>query len=167
MIEQKFTIYNFLAKKLDCKIYDSINDFETDLKNNLIDKRCIAFLHHNIFDIDKKEIICQIFTARGDYEWFKLVGNVVTEYYRRTLKNNWFGISYHLDTNEPLEYYKFEGTTIYKFNYYTNEKTGCTNNGGWDNLPKHFQEKLDKEEYFNKIYLWAEKPYGNIIGVLP
>jgi hypothetical protein len=167
MIEQIFTIYNFLANKINCKVYLSINEFEEDLSNNLLDNRFIAKKYYDIFDIDKQEIIGSVYTSRNSFEWIKIVNTTITEFYRRTIKNNWFGISYDVNTFEPIEYYKVIDNTLYKFDFYTNEETGFTNNGGWEALPDYFKNKLDKTIYKNRIIYWAEKPYGNIIGVLP
>jgi hypothetical protein len=167
MIEQKFAIYNFMAEKLNCVIYGSINDFQTALESNGLDRRCVASKWYDVFDIDKKENIAQVYFARDRFEFFKLVGNSITEHYRRTVKNNWRYIAYDLVTGTPIEYYKTDGETLAKYDFATHEKTGFTTGSPWKNLPLQFKDKLNEAEYSNRIVYWSEKPYGNVIGVTP
>ena len=165
MNEQQLVIYNFFANKNGVNIYNSVDDFTFDIENKKADKRFIANKYYDVFDIDKKEIIASVYLARGEFEWIKIVGNEITEHYRKTIKNDWCFINYDIKTGEPIEYYKSVGLVLSKYDYNTHEKTGFTNDGGWLSMPKHFQDKLDKEKYLHKIVYWAEKPYGNVVGI--
>jgi hypothetical protein len=167
MIEQKFAIYNFMAKKLDCVIYDSVDKFKAALDSSALDKRCVAKKWYDVFDIDKQENIAQVYLARDSFEIFKLVNNEITEHYQKTIKNNWLYIAYDLVTGDPIEYYVVDGDNLNKYDFVTHEKTGFTTDSSWENLPEYFKNRLDKTKYSNKIMYWAEKPYGNVIGVTP
>jgi hypothetical protein len=166
MIEQKFVIYNFLAKKLGVDTYDSLDAFTNALENNTTDKRCVATKYYDVFDIDKQEVIASVYLARGEFEWIKIVGNKITEHYRQTIKNGWCFIAYDILTEEPIEYYKAEGLVLSKYDYHTHEQTGFTNGGGWLSMPLRFKDKLKKNKYLHKVVYWAEKPYGSVVGLL-
>lgn len=165
MKEQCLVIYNFLATKLGVDTYNSVIDYEEAVANGTADKRCIPYKYYDVFDLDVQIVIASVYLARNEFEWFKVVGNKITEHYRKTIKNDWCFINYDVNTGEPIEYYKADGLKLNKYDYHTHTLTGFTNDGGWLSMPDKFKAKLDKNKYLHSIVYWAEKPYGNVVGL--
>jgi len=164
MTQAELNIYNFLAKKLTVSLMGDVNALASAIENGTADKRCIPSYFYDVYDIDKKEVIATVWTARGKFEWFKTAGTQITEYYRLINKNNWFAISCDLNTLEPIEYYIEAGNLLTKYDYHTNVELGHTTQCQYNGLPSAFQEKLPRSQFNNTIVYWAEKPYGRVIG---
>lgn len=156
--------YNFLAIKNSSSTFSTEEELNAAIENKSADFRCVPNFLYHVYDINKKEVIATVYHARDHFEYLKVANNQVTEFYRKFLASKHVFKTYDLkDTNKELEYYKKIGTKLIKYDTITNEETGFTNET--ETLPDEYKNKLNGFPHMNLIYYWADKPYGQVIGV--
>lgn len=163
----RLAAYNFLAKKLGLVEFSSEEELFSTIQNNTADKRCIPSFWFCVYDINSKQKIADLFTARNRFEIVKVANGVVTEFYRNFINQPIYYRSYDLvDTEKETEYYSMDGVRLVKYDSNTHQELGYTTDVAAEKMPEDFEAKLSNFQYKDNILYWANKPYGQIVGVM-
>lgn len=170
IIDIEHSVYNFLAAKAGGFVFSSIDEFKNSKLNNELEKRFAPYFWYSVYDVDKKQAIAYLWKAQGGFEVIKtnLSGSVI-EHYRRNFKDNVVYVSLDLETKELIEHYKLiqenNAVKLCKFDANTGALLGWTQDSDYNNLPESFKSKLADCAFKQSILYFAEKPYGNVVGV--
>lgn len=123
-------------------------------------------LLYSVLDIDKREVIAEVWTARSGFEWVKvsMTGEILEHYRQQGLPDGVLFRSYALDSLSEIEFYRMDNDRLTKHDTKSRKKLGFTQ--GPESLPKSFESKLDTTQLQRLVY-WAEKSYGRVVGIAP
>lgn len=162
----EYSAYNFLAGLYRLEQFSDVDAFVAAKESDLLVKRAIPTFWYVVYDIDSKKVIATLWFANSEFEFLKIgLDGTVLEHYRRNFTGNSEFISLDVKTGERLEVYRFDKDRLAKYHPETNELLGFTQGGSFDKMPDAFKSKLVDFPHKNSLEYWAEKPYGNVIGV--
>lgn len=166
MKPEQLTVYNFLAGKLDSHQYPTLSALEYAVRENTFDKRCLPSYNYSVVDIDTKQVVSTLWTARNHFEWVKTRNNVVIEHYRRfpATPKTYFK-NYDLVSGEVFEYYTYTGARSIKIDAKTDEIKSWTTFSDFEGLPEEYKSKLQEYVHKDKIFGWSDRAYGKIVYV--
>jgi hypothetical protein len=118
-----------------------------------------AFSYYNI---DTKQIICDVYSSRYGFDWYKINSNGLSEYYTRSHTSEFTFTAYNLDTMTPIEYYKLVDTST-EHKYDVDMNLLQVNYSTENDLPPDWVSAISDFKYKNSIICWEEKPYGRIV----
>lgn len=174
-MELSLDAYNFLAEKNNWTKVSNLEELDNGCKEHYIRKNGIMI---NISDYSLMSTLYLWSTNwnNDDVNSFlgmiKVIDGEVTEYYTRPPKiyNNMGGwVSRDLYTNKMLEYYlyNFQDNKLQELKYDMEGELLQTNYmiSKFDELPEEYQNALIDYPDKDKIYGYANKPYGKIVEV--
>ena len=162
----EYSAYNFFAGLYKIDRFSDIDSFVSAKNSLLLVERAAPQFWYCVYDIDAKKVIATVWHANSGFEFLKVgVDGMVLEHYRRHHANNIVATSHDLVTKEVIEVYKNNGDKLSKFHPETGELLGFTQTQDFEKYPDAFKTKLADFPHKHHLVYWAEKPYGNVVGV--
>lgn len=169
-INTELNVYNFLAEKLRSSVFTSVDQFKTAELNNTLDKRAVPNFWFSVYNVDTNKKVADVWKNRSGFEMVKTnADGDVIEQYRKNFTGNVIYVSLDLITKKVIEKYKVvresDAVKLCKFDADTGVLLGWTQDCTYENLPEAFKTKLASSSFKKYVIYFAEKPYGNIVGV--
>lgn len=147
----KELIYSWMKEKFN---------LEWDFKNAPLAYRPIYV--YTYYNIDTKSNICDIYSTRYGYDWYKINESGVVEYYTQSNVSEFRYVSYDINTMLPLEKYKrIDHLTEHKYDLDMNLLQ--VNNSINNEIPDSWLADIEDFKFKAHIIAWSEKPYGRIV----
>lgn len=165
--EAEMVAYNFLANKKSVETYVSFEQFTQDKASGKLNTECHAQFFCHYYDIDKKEIIATCW-IRDWVEEVKTVNKVVTEFYKYYAHKDFVSVAYDLNTDQPIEYYRYNYNVLTKYMWDTHVIPPSGYNidiTSFKQLPQELQDSLVDFKYKDDISCYSLKPYGRLVYV--
>ena len=155
------TVYNFISKLFNWNEVQLMEEIK--IQSRIPKKIYEAYL------IEDHKFIGSVYAVMGYAYWVKLddSGEVKELYFKEDPRYpDYNGISVDINTLEIKELYKKNETTVKKYDVKT-KKLLQTNYliSEFSELPKEYKEKLKDFEHKDKIFFYANKPYGKIVEI--
>ena len=167
MEAEQLAVYNYLATKSKTHNYSTLSALAYDERNGFADKRFIANFEYSVMNINTKEIVATVWSARNCLEWLKVVNGNVTEHYRRFPSRPVKKFeNYDLQTGEVFEHYEYRDGKSIKVDAKTGEELGFSTFCTFDTLPEEYKLALNDISNKDKIFAWSDRAYGKIVYVL-
>ena len=159
--KNSITAYNFIASIFK---WDKINSLDDISIKSRFPKKVVE-----MYSVEDHRLLGELYIFIGDAYWVKVndKGEASELYFKNHPKYpDCWGVSINPETLKPIEYYKETLKTIKKYDFKTNVLLQ-TNYfvSGFDDLPKTYQEKLKNFDHKDKIFYYANKPYGKIVEI--
>ena len=153
--------YNFIAPILGWNNVNSLNEITL---NGRVPKKAVE-----VYSVETHQLLGELYMVMGASYWIKVsAGGEAKELYFKNHPDypNYFGVAVDLSTLKPIEYYKKTKKTMKKYDFDT-DKLLQTNYfvSKFEDLPETYKKKLNEFEHKDKIFFYANKPYGKVVEI--
>lgn len=161
-MSNRLIAYNFFAIKFGWPQKISEEELDSEpLKGRIPD------IHSKMYLIETQELFSEIYHIYNTSYCVKIKDGKITDFYTtgdgHINKPNCSFITYDIQTNQPIEYYKIDGNFENKYDYNTDELLQQNIMCEFKDLPENIKTQLQQFQFKDKIKLYAIKPYGAIV----
>lgn len=165
------TAYNFFARRVKAKTFETVADFEAAVVAGACNKSCLPSFRYQPVRIDTLKPVSSIWSANYGVDFVKVAGGEVTEYYRKVDKPDHSFESYDLATGEVLDHYTFENGTFIKHGadgvrmFDTAVRYDAHTDSFSPPLPPKFSDAVKQYPHRGLIFVWTERGYADVVYV--
>jgi hypothetical protein len=158
----KLVAYNYFANYFGWPVLGTLQE----VVNNPYTERRPTIMSQ-AFLVNDLSLIGTVYELQKEKYCVKIVNGAATEFYvfqpEGIDKGNITYVSYHVSTQNPIEYYTQDIHKETKYDFETEELKQINYFSKYDNLPEVIKLAVKDFNYKKYIALYAEKPYGTIV----